>query len=87
MRVESGIAFLDGDLTLPQATRLLAECEQAYQSGIAVFDLSGAGALDSSAISLMLSLRRNAAGRPLEFRNIPDGLVSLARLYGVVDHF
>lgn len=87
MRVESGVAFLEGDLTLPQATRLLTECEAACRSGITSFDLSGAKALDSSAISLLLSLRRNAAGKRLDFRNIPDGLVSLARLYGVVDHF
>ncbi len=42
--------------------------------------------MDSSALSLLLSLRRSSAGQSLEFRHIPESLLSLARLYGVADH-
>jgi ABC-type transporter Mla MlaB component len=85
MRVEAGVAYLEGDLTLAQATRLLGECEAAHRAGARVYDLTGAGALDSSALSLLLSLRRLAGGQTVEFRHIPDGLQSLARLYGVAE--
>ena len=85
MRIEAGVAYLEGDLTLAQATRLLRECEAAYRSGVAAYDLAGAATMDSSALSLLLSLRRLAAGSPVEFRHIPEDLVSLARLYGVAE--
>jgi ABC-type transporter Mla MlaB component len=61
MRVEAGVAILEGDLVLDNATRMLAEGEQAIQAGAGVFDLSGVGKMDSSALSLLLALRRSAA--------------------------
>jgi phospholipid transport system transporter-binding protein len=85
MRIDSGVALLDGDLTLANASLWLAEGEAALQQGVATFDLAGIGHLDSSALSLMLSLRRRAeaAGSSIAFRHIPDSLASLAKLYGV----
>ena len=87
LRVEGGVAVLDGDLILANARQWLAEGEAALQQGAATFDLAGLGQLDSSALSLMLSLRRRAeaAGSTIEFRNLPDSLISLAKLYGVDD--
>jgi phospholipid transport system transporter-binding protein len=87
MRLEEGVAWLEGELTLGNASGWLREGETALQQGIAVFDLAGIGQLDSSALSLLLSLRRRAeaAGSNIEFRNIPDSLASLAKLYGVAD--
>ena len=85
MRVEAGVALFEGDLVLERATRLLAEAESALSGGASVFDLSGVGHMDSSALSLMLSLRRRAAGKPLEFRAVPESLLSLAKLYGIAD--
>jgi phospholipid transport system transporter-binding protein len=87
MRVESGVVVLDGDLTLANASQWLAQGEAALLQGVATFDLAGIGLLDSSALSLLLSLRRRAeaAGSAIEFRNIPDSLASLAKLYGVAD--
>ncbi len=91
MRVESGIAWVEGDLILDNATRMLAAGEQAILAGSTVFDLSGVGKLDSSALSLLLALRRSgnqsAADKTLQFRNVPDSLTSLARLYGIADLF
>lgn len=87
MRVEAGVAAFEGDLVLDNATRLLAEAEAALAEGATVFDLSRVGNMDSSALSLMLSLRRRAAGKPLEFRAVPESLGSLAALYGIADQF
>ena len=87
MRVEQGVALLEGDLILDNATRLLAEAESAIRAGSSVFDLSGVHKLDSSALSLLLALRRNAGGVNLQFRNVPESLSSLARLYGLADQF
>ena len=91
MRIEAGVAVLEGDLVLDNATRMLAEGEQAILAGTRVFDLSGVVKMDSSALSLLLALRRsglkNAAGNALQFRNVPESLTSLARLYGISDLF
>jgi phospholipid transport system transporter-binding protein len=91
MRIEAGVAVLEGDLVLDNATRMLAEGEQAILAGTCVFDLSGVAKMDSSALSLLLALRRSglksAAGNALQFRNVPESLTSLARLYGIADLF
>jgi phospholipid transport system transporter-binding protein len=89
MRVEAGVAMVEGDLTLANATRLLAEGEEAVGNGATTFDLGGVGQLDSSAISLLLSLKRHTAGtgKTLTFRNLPPSLLSLGKLYGIADYF
>lgn len=91
MRVEAGTAILEGDLVLDNATRLLAEGEAAIGAGSTIFDLSGVGRMDSSALSLLLALRRRSGektdGKTLQFRNVPESLTSLARLYGIADQF
>jgi phospholipid transport system transporter-binding protein len=50
-------------------------------------DFSGINAVDSSAVALLLEWRREAQrlGKELVFRNLPENLLSLATLYGVVD--
>jgi phospholipid transport system transporter-binding protein len=85
MRVEAGAAVFEGDLILGNATRLLAEAEQALREGVTEFNFSQVGNVDSSALSLMLSLRRRAAGKSIEFRAVPENLVSLAKLYGIAE--
>lgn len=85
MRVDAGVAAFEGDLTLDNATRLLEEAEGALGEGARIFDLSQVGNMDSSALSLMLSLRRRAGGNAIEFRSVPESLLSLASLYGISD--
>ena len=70
MRVDAGVASLEGDLTLANATQWLAEGEAAMSQGALAFDLAGVAHLDSSALSLLFSLRRraDAVGKTLEFR-------------------
>jgi phospholipid transport system transporter-binding protein len=78
---------MENDLTLEHAARLLRQGSDEIAKGAEVVDFAQAGKVDSSALSLMLAWRRRAqaAGRTLEFRNIPDSLMSLAKLYGVVE--
>lgn len=88
LRLNGELAYLEGDLTLAHAARALGQCKGAVQRGVRAIDLSRVGHMDSSAISLILSLRRfaQAQGLPIEIRSIPESLLSLAKLYGVDDH-
>lgn len=85
MRREGPILILESELTLEHASRLLTEGSEEIANGARVLDFAHAGKVDSSALSLMLAWRRRAraAGQSLEFRNVPDSLMSLANLYGV----
>jgi phospholipid transport system transporter-binding protein len=87
MSEAAAVVMLEGDLVLDSATRLLATGEAAISAGSTIFDLSGVGRLDSSALSLLLALRRRANGKTLQFRNVPESLTSLATLYGIADQF
>ena len=88
LRVDDKVAFFEGDLTLDVATRLLAEGRQAMQKGVSHFDLAGVGEMDSSALSVILGLRRDAeaTGRTFQLQSVSASLLSLAKLYGVADH-
>ena len=83
MQVQDGVALLTGDLTLANATRLLAESAAVLAGDAKIFDLAGSGQVDSSALSLLLSIRRRRSDA--EFRNVPESLLSLAKLYGVAE--
>ena len=87
MRIEAGIVYPEGELSIATATRLLTEGEQAIAQGGVTFDFAGVGHVDSAALSLMLSWQRKALGegKSLSFRNVPDSLRGLAALYGVDD--
>ncbi|NTV95434.1 MAG: STAS domain-containing protein [Thiobacillus sp.] len=87
MRIENAVAYPEGALTLKEASQALQDGEQALAKGATVFDLAEVTKVDSSALSLMLSWQRQAQARslPLGFRNIPDSVHSLARLYGLAD--
>lgn len=88
LRIDGQVTFLEGDLTLGYASRLLAEGKSAIQNGVRGFDLSRVGQVDSSAISLILSLRRFAEslGQTIEVQSVSDSLLSLAKLYGVAEY-
>jgi phospholipid transport system transporter-binding protein len=85
MRREGERLLLEGDLTLEHAARLLQRGSDEIANGVRVVDLAQAGKVDSSAVSLLLAWRRRAraAGFSLEYRNVPESLMSLAKLYGV----
>lgn len=77
---------LSGPLTLNTVKALFDQGLPQGQSSLVV-DLSAVEAVDSAAVSLMLSWLREAQRRNISlcFNSIPDNLMSLARLYGVAD--
>ncbi len=78
---------LSGPLTLQTVKVLYDRGLQADGSTSLVIDLSQVEAVDSSGVSLLLSWLREAQRRNITvcFSNIPDNLMSLAKLYGVAD--
>jgi len=80
---------LDGALsfeTIPDVLR--ASEEYAARPDLPdrlTIDFAGIDAVDSSAVAMLLEWRRQAGrrGKQLEFVNLPENLIALARLYGV----
>ena len=88
MRREAGRLLLSGPVTLGNVAELLeAGRRELASDGVATVDLAGVTDLDSSALALLLAWLRDAraAGRGLAFTNLPEGLRTIARLYGVED--
>jgi phospholipid transport system transporter-binding protein len=74
-------------LNVDNATVALEQGLDAIRSGQTVFDLRNVQAVDSVAVSVMLSWQRAAhdAGTPLKLKNLPPNLKSLTKLYGVCE--
>lgn len=72
-------------MTIDTATALFKEGVKAEEGDQLVIDLVALEKVDSSAVSLMLVWLRDAQRNKINLRfiNIPDNLMSLARLYGV----
>ena len=88
IRREAGRLLLSGPVTLGNVAELLAEGRrQLAADAVTTVDLAEVTDLDSSALALLLAWLRDAraAGRSLAFANLPDGLRTIARLYGVED--
>lgn len=83
-RHEEVVAIV-GEMTIPNAARLLAEGKRELASGATVFDLSGVTGLDSSGLAVIFGWQREAAakGVSMSMRNPPGNLKSLAEVYGV----
>ena len=79
--------LVGGPLTLASVTAALHEGNAAIGQGVRSVDLSEVGELDSSALALLLAWLREAKrlNRDLSFANPPQGLTTIARLYGVAD--
>jgi phospholipid transport system transporter-binding protein len=78
---------VSGRLTIETVTALFNTALQPERNGTLVIDLGQVEAVDSSAVSLMLSwVRRAQQNRvTLCFSHVPDNLLSLARMYGVAE--
>ena len=87
IRREGERMVVSGALTLANVAAVLEEGKAAIDEGVRSVDLSDVGELDSSALALLLAWMREAKakGRSLEFVNLPQGLTTIARLYGVAD--
>ena len=81
-----GWAF-EGALTFANAAAVSDAAQRLPLPATGTVDLTGLGAADSSALAVMLALKRRAAreGARISFASVPAGIHRLARVYGVLD--
>ena len=74
-----------GKLTFTDAAAVFEASRELALPETGVVDLAGLGAADSSALAVMLALKRRAAveGSHLVFASVPPGILALAHVYGV----
>lgn len=72
-------------MTVDQVNALLAESSALVMPG--EIDLGQVSEVDTTAVSLLFEWQRQAQAKrsTITFVNLPDNLVSLAKLYGVSD--
>jgi phospholipid transport system transporter-binding protein len=87
IRREGERMLVSGPLTLASVTAVLGEGNAAIGQGARTVDLGEIGELDSSALALLLAWSREAKRlkRDISFANLPQGLTTIARLYGVAE--
>jgi phospholipid transport system transporter-binding protein len=87
IRREGDRMFVTGALTLASVAAVLDEGNAAIGQGVRTVDLGEVGELDSSALALLLAWLREAkrSNRDLSFANLPQGLTTIASLYGVAE--
>ena len=74
-----------GPLTFAIAGPVLAATTEVALPTEGEVDLEDVGAIDSSAVAVLLALKRRAETeqKPLRFSRVPAALVALAEVYGV----
>ena len=74
-----------GSLTFADAAVVFEAAQALPLPASGVVDLTGLGQADSSALAVMLALKRRAAaqGTRLQFAAVPHGIRALANVYGV----
>ena len=87
IRREGERMVVSGALTLASVAAVLREGSAVIGQGVRTVDLAEVGELDSSALALLLAWLREARrqNHGLSFTNLPQGLTTIARLYGVAD--
>lgn len=87
IRREGERMVVSGALTLANVAAVLRDGNAAIGEGVRTVDLAEVGELDSSALALLLAWLREAKrqNRSLSFANLPQGLTTIARLYGVAE--
>ena len=87
IRREGDRMLVSGALTLSEVAGALRQGNAAIADGVRCVDLAEVGELDSSALALLLAWLREARrlGRELSLANLPQGLTTIARLYGVAE--
>jgi phospholipid transport system transporter-binding protein len=87
MRRDGGRIVVSGAVTLANVAQVLEEGYAQIRDGAEAVDLADVTELDSSLLALLLAWLREAKrlGRNLEFANLPQGLDTIARLYGVAE--
>lgn len=84
---EGGRLLVKVPLVMANARGLLDAGRSALQPGEQIFDFSEVTEADSSALAVMFGWLRAAAvlRSTVKFAHIPNGVRSLAELYGVAD--
>lgn len=79
--------LVSGDILVDTANSMLVESLGLPMSDALQVDFSAVANTDTSAIGLMMEWQRRAivANYKITFVNLPDGLESLATLYGVAE--
>ena len=74
-----------GPLTFENAGPVLAATKGVSLPADGEVDLENVAAIDSSAVGVLLALKRRAEaeGKPLRFVHVPAAIVALAEVYGV----
>jgi phospholipid transport system transporter-binding protein len=74
-----------GPVTLANVAAVLEEGQRHLDEGVRTVDLGEVTEMDSSLLAALLAWMRDARSkeRELAFANLPDGLQTIARLYGV----
>ena len=87
IRREGERMVVSGALTLATVAAALGQGNDAIGEGARSVDLGEVGELDSSALALLLAWLREAKRRDRELvlTNLPQGLTTIARLYGVAE--
>ena len=87
IRRDADRVVVSGALTLATVAAALGEGNAAIAQGARTVDLGEVSELDSSALALLLAWLREAKRRDaaLSFTRLPEGLTTIARLYGVAE--
>jgi len=85
IRREGTRAVVSGPATLANVGALLDEGRRHIEAGVHTIDLGEVTELDSSLLAVLLAWRReaHAARIALAVEGLPEGLATIARLYGV----
>ena len=85
MRREGSRAVVSGSVNLSNVRALLEEGRGHLRAGVQTIDLGEVTELDSSLLAVLLAWQREAraANIALAVERLPEGLETIARLYGV----
>jgi len=77
--------MVSGAVTLATVAALLEDGSKHLREGVNIVDLAEVKELDSSLLAALLAWSREAraGGATLQVENMPAGLATIARLYGV----
>lgn len=78
---------VDGAILMDNANAVLIESEALTMHDSLQINLSQVTDVDTAALSLLMEWQRraHAAGKTVSFVDLPESLMSLAKLYGVAD--
>jgi phospholipid transport system transporter-binding protein len=79
--------YVSGDILVDNANAVLSESNALEITDDLQIDFSAVNDVDTAALSLLIQWQRRALAvtKQVEFKKLPESLISLAALYGVTD--